>query len=177
MKILKQSFTTYFLTVFFIVASGTLSAQETNEIAQDSLSQFSRLIGGEWHMGDSYEVFEWGVGRMSVKSKGYFVIDGEAKLVAEGIWVWHPGEKKLKGYFTAIDMPVAFFDYTTSFDDNKMENELKAYTSQGMEQNYIETREFIDNDHYIWTLYEMTSEGKTKIMGGNYERTASSQKD
>jgi hypothetical protein len=167
----------YFTTVAFVLFFGTLTAQETEENAPGSLSHFSRLIGGEWHMGDSFQVFEWGVGGMSVKSKGYFVIEGKAKLVSEGVWFWHPGTNKLKGYSTAIDMPVSFFDYTTSFHGNKMKSALASYTPQGIEQNYIETLEFTDDDHYIWTLYATTAEGKTKIMGGKYERTDNTQQD
>ena len=174
---MKRTLATYFLSIFLMYSSGVLFAQETEENSPDSLSHFSRLIGGEWHMGYSYQVFEWGVGKKSVKSSGYFVIDGKPKLVSEGIWVWHPGEQKLKGYFTAIDMPITFFDYTASFDGTNMENELKSYSPRGTVENYVETNEFIDDDHYIWTLYAITSEGKTKIMGGKYKRITKPQQD
>ena len=161
----------YFLFISLFVCSPVgLLAQVTNNNPIDSLSQFSRLIGGEWHLDGSYQVFEWGVGKRSVKSRSYFIIDGKSKLVSEGIWVWHPGEKKLKGYFTAIEMPVVFFDYTTSFKGNIMMNELISYSLQGNPEIYFETWEFTDDDHFVWTLFSKTIDGDKKIMGGNYER-------
>lgn len=171
-KEIKMNFrlTILIILLFLFFAGATLSAQENNSASVESLSPFSRLIGGEWHLEGSYQVFEWGIGKMSVKANSYFIVDGKPKLVSEGFWFWHPGEKKIKGYFTAIEMPVAFFDYTISFQGNKMVNQLKSYSPQGKEDNYIETWEFTDNDHYVWTLFSKTPEGKKRVMGGTYSR-------
>jgi len=166
----------YFLFIsLFVCSPARLLAQETKNIPIDSLSQFSRLIGGEWHLDGSYQVFEWGVGKRSVKSRSYFIINGKSKLVSEGIWVWHLGEKKLKGYFTAIEMPVVFFDYTARFKGNIMMNKLISYSLQGEPEIYFETWEFTDDDHFVWTLFSKTDEGEKKIMGGDYSRKYPSQ--
>jgi len=167
---MKFCLTIFLLVLLLSYSFTTLYAQENKNVSIDSLSLFSCLIGGEWHLEGTYQVFEWGVGKMSVKSCSYFMIDGKPKLVSEGLWFWHPGEKKLKGYFTAIEMPVMFFDYTTTFQGNKMVNELKSYSPQGTVDNYIETWEFTDDDHYVWTLFNKTPEGEKKVMGGNYSR-------
>lgn len=177
MKHLKHTLASCLFIVGIVYSSGRLIAQETSNNSSSSLSQFSGLIGGEWHIEGSYQVFEWGVGRKSVKSKGYSLIDGKSKLISEGIWVWHVGDKKLKGYFTAIEMPVEFFDYTTRFEGDNMMNDLKSYNADGSEENYFETWEFTDDDHYIWTLFELTAEGKQKVMGGKYERLNKSRKE
>jgi len=107
---------------------------------------------------------------LSVVTRGYFVINGKPKLVSEGLWIWHPGEKKLKGYFTAIEFPVVFFDYTTSIEKNKIVSCIKTYSSQGTEDNFTDIYEFTDDDHYKWTLLHKTPEGDKKVNGGNFTR-------
>ena len=170
MKNIKPHLINRIFLLLFTFSSGILFSQDTQNDSANSLSQFSKLIGGEWHLEESYQVFEWGVGQLSVRSKSYYMINGEPKLVSEGLWFWHPGEKKVKGYFTAIEMPVDFFDYTTTFQGNKMVNKLKSYTPNGKAENYIETWEFTDKDNYVWTLYSKTDEGKKEVMSGNYRR-------
>ena len=138
--------------------------------ASDRLAPFDRLVGGQWHLDGSYQELEWGVGRRSVKARSYFVVDGEPMLVAEGIWFWHPGENQIKGVFTAVDMPVAFFDYTTRFEDNRMISDLRAYGPTGTETVYVETWEFTDDAHFVWTLMRQTPDGLQEEMGGTYTR-------
>lgn len=160
------------LILLFTFSFTTLFAQEEIKESIDPLAPFSRLIGGEWHLDGSFQVFEWGVGKLSVRSRGYFIIDGKPKLVSEGSWIWHPGEQKIKGYFTAIEMPVLFIDYTTTFQENKMVNTLLSYSALGIPDgyNYREIWEFTDDDHFTWTLFGMTKDGEQKMMGGNYSR-------
>lgn len=135
------------------------------------LDPFEQLIGGKWHLGDSsYQEFEWGVGRRSVKARSYFVVDGEAQLVSEGIWYWHPGEQTIKGTFTAKDMPFWLFDYTTRFEEDSMLSELAAYTGDGKLLAYTERIEFLDANRYEWTLFAVTPEGPEREMGGTYAR-------
>ena len=152
-----------------------LSAQENNSNPEKQLTPFTKLIGGEWHLGDSYQIFEWGVGKLSVNSKNYFVVEGSPKLVAEGSWFWHPGEKALKGYFTAVGMPAVLFVYTTEFETNKMINMLITYTAEGKREAYTEVWEFVDEDSYNWTLYSGDAE-ETKIMEGTYRRKIQNEK-
>lgn len=138
--------------------------------AFDPLAPFERLVGGQWHLDGSYQEFEWGVGRRSVKARGYFVVDGKPKLVSEGFWFWHPAEKQIKGVFAAIDMPVALFDYTTRFDGNTLMHDLRSYDAKGTEQVYLETWEFTDDTHFVWKLLKHTPEGLREAMGGTYTR-------
>jgi hypothetical protein len=138
--------------------------------AADPLAPFERLIGGQWHFDGSYSEFEWGLGRQSVTTRSYFIIEGEPKLVSEGFWFWHPGEKQIKGTFTAIDMPVVLFNYTVRFEDNKMVADLVAFDAEGNETSYVETWEFTDDTHYEWKLLSETPDGLVEVMGGTYER-------
>jgi len=138
--------------------------------APAALAPFERLIGGQWHLEGSYQEFEWGIGRQSVKSRSYFIVEGTPTLVSEGIWFWHPGEKQIKGVFTAIQMPVVFFDYTTRFEENKMVNDLRSYGLEGNETAYVETWQFTDDTHYVWRLLSKTPEGLKEEMSGTYTR-------
>lgn len=143
---------------------------EPEQTAVDPLAPFERFVGGQWHLEGSYQEFEWGVGRRVVRSRGYFLEDGKPKLVAEGIWFWHPGEKRIKGIFAAIDMPVVFFDYTTRFEGSKMVSDLRSYGAKGTESTYVETWDFKDDTHFVWKLMKQTPEGLREEMGGTYTR-------
>jgi len=138
--------------------------------SEEPLAPFERLIGGKWHTEGSYQEFAWGVGRRSVTSSSYFLIDGEPRLVSEGLWYWHPGEERIKGVFTAVDMPVVLFDYTTRFEGDQMVNELLSYDASGSEHAYKETWNFTGGTHYVWKLYRMTPEGLREEMGATYEK-------
>jgi len=152
----------------FLPARG--SSQDAQTSAPDPLVPFERLMGGQWHLDGSYQEFEWGVGRRSVKARSYFLVDGQPKLVSEGFWFWHPGEKQIKGVFTAIDMPVVFFDYTTRFEGTKMVNDLHSYSAKGTESVYVETWDFTDDTHFVWKLMKKTPEGLNEVMGGTYTK-------
>ena len=157
-----------------VLPVGTAHAQDTAQqpVAmldeQSALATLGRLVGGEWHLDDGYHVFEWGVGDLSVKSRSYVVSDDGPRLVSEGVWFWHPGEDALRGYHTAIGMPVYFFEYTTEVEGETLVHSLTSYGEMGGE--YRETWELTDDDHYTWTLYRTTPDGETRMFGGVYER-------
>jgi len=151
-------------------ALGPLQAGAQEPVEKNPLAPFERIIGGQWHLEGSYQEFEWGVGKQSVTSKSYFVIAGTPRLVSEGFWFWHPGEKRIKGIFTAIDMQIVLFDYTTRFEGDKMVSDLKTYDAKGDESVYLETWEFTDDAHYVWKLMTETPDGRQEVMGGTYEK-------
>lgn len=153
-----------------LAAPGHSQTAEGGQAASDPMAPFARLIGGQWHLEGSYQEFEWGVGKRSVKARGYFVVDGEPRLVSEGIWFWHPGEQQIKGFFTAIDMPVTFFDHTTRFEDNRMVSTLHAYAPGGKKTVFEETWEFTDESHFEWKLTSETPDGLQQQMSGTYTR-------
>ncbi len=157
--------------ILFLLGFGTgAHAQEKQNDSLHPLASFSKLIGGEWQLGDSYQVFDWGVGKMSVNSKSYLIMEGSPRLVSEGSWFWHPGENKIKGYFTAIGMPAVLFDYSTKFEASKMVNSLITYTATGKREAYTELWEFVDENSYKWTLYTGETEEPKIIMEGTYQR-------
>lgn len=134
------------------------------------LSKFEAIIGGEWHQKGGFQTFRWGIGKKSVIAENYFMIDGEAEKVSEGIWFWHPGEQRIKGYFTAINMPVSFFDYTLRFTNEGTKSNLSAYDSSGKLTQYIERWVFDNKDQISWTLYSIDGEQKTEVMSGTMTR-------
>jgi hypothetical protein len=159
-----------FFSLLLLPAYMAVAAEHQAE-RDNPLSPFEYLIGGQWHLEGSYQEFEWGIGKQSVKAKSYFIMNEKPVLVSEGIWYWDPGQMKIKGIFTAINMPVSFFDYTTRFDNNTMENDLRTYNAEGIETSYLETWEFIDDNHFIWQLRRNTPKGLVDEMGGTYIRS------
>lgn len=160
------------LSVMVPLASAVLHAQAVGDSPPrlNPLAPFARLIGGQWHLDGSYQEFEWGVGRRSVKARNYFVVDDEPKLVSEGVWYWHPTERAIKGVATAVDMPVEVFEYTTRFVDNSMLSDLSAVSSDGSRTEYVEDWEFLDDDHFVWTLLRKADDGLLQEMQGTYSR-------
>lgn len=173
MKIMPFVATVAAVSVMLITSSAISQDVTTGQSSTNPLQPFERLIGGQWHLGESYQELEWGVGRQSVKARSYFVIAGEAKLVSEGVWYWHPGEQQIKGLFTAIDMPVVLFDYTTRFEGDTMVNDLRAYATNGKETIFRETWKFTDDTHYEWKLTSVMPDGSEAVMSDTYTRRPS----
>ncbi|MBT8395904.1 MAG: hypothetical protein HKO65_12845 [Gemmatimonadetes bacterium] len=157
------------------MSAGFSQEPQTDHPQANPLAPFERLIGGEWHLDGSYLELEWGVGRTSVRSRSYFVGEGSPRLVSEGIWFWHPGEEEIRGVFTAVDMPAVLFDYTTTFDGDRMVNDLRTYDAAGSETVYVETWELIDDSHYEWRLLADSPDGLQEVMSGTYERKGRGQ--
>lgn len=134
------------------------------------LAPFARLVGGQWWLGESYQEFEWGVGRRSVRARSYFIVDGTPRLVSEGSWFRHPGRQQIRGFFTAIDMPVALFEYTTRFEQDRMVSELRAFDPDGGETRYLEILTFTSESQFVWKLFRPTPDGLEEEMGGTYTR-------
>ena len=147
------------------------ASDEAAQAAGSPLGFFERLIGGRWEIEGSYQEFEWGVGKRSVISRTYFVLGGKAKRVAEGLWYWHPGAGEIRGVFTAVDMPVELFEYTTRFEDGRMISQLRGYASGDEETEYTEIFEFKEADSYEWSLFTGASEGGERVMGGTFHRS------
>ena len=159
----------FLLIIFAAVALGLAASANSQS---NPLQPFERLIGGQWHLENTSQEFEWGVGRQSVKARSYFITDGQAKLVSEGAWYWHPGLQQIKGVFTAIDMPVVVFDYTTHFDGDTMRNDLKAYAESGKETVFEETWQFVGDSQFEWKLTSTLDDGTEASMIGTYIRTS-----
>jgi hypothetical protein len=160
------------LIVAAILLPGRVCSQaETAHASEPNpLAGFERLVGGQWHLEGSYQEFEWGVGQRSIIARSYFLVEDKYKLVSEGIWYWHPGENRIKGIFTAIDMPVEVCEYTTRFEGNSLVSELVAYDAEGTKSIYTETWEFVDEAHFVWTLFAETPDGPKEEMSGTYSR-------
>ena len=134
--------------------------------AQNPLQNFEAIIGGEWWLGDdSFQTFEWGVGELSVRATGYLVLEGKAVKNSEGEWFYHPGDKKIRGFFTAQNMPITFFDYETTFDeDGNMINTIVGYGFNSVRLTYHETWEFISENTFNWTLSSIEEDGSFKLI-------------
>lgn len=150
------------------VASNAAEPAGAND---NPLAPLARLVGGEWHMRDSYQTFEWSVDGRTIVTRGYAVGESGPKLVSEGMWFWHPGEQQVRCYAVAVDMGVDFFDYTTHFDGDTIVNDLRCYGTYSGE--YRETWRFTDNNHYSWTLLREGAEGLEDFMEGTFTRRPS----
>ncbi len=142
---------------------------------RDAMEFLGRMVGGAWHQGDDFfQTFEWGAGRQAIRAKGYFVVNGEPKLVSEGIWYWHPADRVVRAYGVAIDMPMVLWEYETALVGSELQHVLVTYTAAGERSVVRELWTFSDADHYEWTLLEQQFEGEwVRRMGGPFERRGS----
>ena len=128
------------------------------------LQSFEAFIG-TWKLDNSLQVFEWGPGKSSIIAKSYRIEpDGAGTLVSSGIWVWHPGEQEVKGYISATNMPVSFFEYSTEFENGSMVSQLSAYDRNGNKTVYREMMQLDTDTTYQWTLYRQ----QEAIMEGTF---------
>ena len=134
------------------------------------LDPFQVLVGGQWHIEGSYQVFEWGPGRSSVNSRSYIMVNGNPHVTSQGFWYWHPGEQQIKGVFTAVGMPDILFEYSTLFLDNRMMNDLRTYDIKGNMERYVETWMFTSEDSYTWKLEKPVEDGLKPVMEGVFIR-------
>ena len=156
------------LFIFIFVFSIALFAQEENV---NPLQPLEKLVGGKWHTEGSYQTFEWGVGKLSIIGKGFTSSREGGKLVSEGAWYYHPGDERVKGFFTAVEMPVEFFDYTsTTFEENKIMSDIIAYSKNGAGSKFYEEFEFTGDAEYVWRLFVVQGENKSKMMESIYKR-------
>jgi hypothetical protein len=146
MKIKNSFCTGSFVLLLFLTASVYAQSAEP-------LNPFEQFIG-EWKLNNSLQVFEWGPGKTSVIGKSYRISETSRTLVSEGMWFWHPGEQQIKGYVTATNMPVSFFDYTTTFENGRMISDLSAYDKKGNKSSYKELMELTSDSTYKWTLMQ-----------------------
>jgi hypothetical protein len=154
----------YCLITFLFLAGPTVNVYSQNR--ETPLHLFEKLVEGEWRLENSVQTFEWGLGKMSVVAKGYILNEGKKILASEGYWYWHPGKQRIEGVFTAINMPVVFFDYNTAIRGDSLISDIVAYDQNGKESKYVEII-YVGNDNsYSWSLMQ----NGTAIMEGTFKR-------
>lgn len=164
------NFKPVFSTLFMLISLWGLTAQANDVKPVNPLQPFELLIGGSWHLQDSYQQFSWGAGNQSIIAKNYFIKNNQSHLVSEGFWYWHPAEKVIKGIFTATNMPFSLVEYTTVFDGNQMNNKLTTYNKKGQQEIYLETWEFTGTQQYLWKLKQSSGGKLQTIMSGTFTR-------
>ena len=125
------------MRLFLLMACALLATNTAAQPDENPLAPFAGFIGGRWYLEDSYMELEWGVGQRSVNARNYFIVNSEPKLVSQGFWYWHPGERQIRGIFTAIDMPVVLFLYAARFEGDTMIGDLRAYGPDGKEKETL----------------------------------------
>jgi hypothetical protein len=134
------------------------------------LDPFAAFVGGRWHLDGNSQELRWGPGRRSVVARGYADGAGEERQISQGMWFWHPGEQRILGYFTAIDMAPEFFAYVTRFDGAVMVSDVVVYSRDGTPQRYVERWEPLDADRFRWSLMQVTGEGDREAYDAVYTR-------
>lgn len=138
--------------------------------AGSDLEAFGALVVGTWEAADSRHVLEWGVGRRVIRSRGYFLIDGDWMLVSEGIWYEDRDAARIRGVVLAVEMPIDRFEYSTVVNGSEVVHELVAHGEAG--GRYRETWTF-DGSGYRWMVAKIGTDGLEPMMKGSYRRASS----
>ena len=158
-----------FAFVLFLLSSPAALAPAQESEVPEPLAPFARLVGGAWHMGEAHQVFDWGVGGLALHGRSYRSNDEGPVLVGEGFMFHHPGQDEVRGYFTAVGMGIDLFEYTlASADDDRLVFELQTFGA--MAGQFEEVWAFTDEDHFEWSLSQISEEGPVPMMAGTYER-------
>jgi hypothetical protein len=147
-----------------------MSAANADDDQDNPLNGFERLIGGRWQLDNSYQTFEWGVGRQSVVSRSFTQTLSGDKLVSEGLWFYHPGDQVIHGIFTAIEMGTRLFEYQTRFEGDAIVSKLVTWDNEQQRGEWEERWTFTDEKHYIWELFDVTGDQRKNVMRGVFVR-------
>ena len=139
------------------------------EPESNPLAGFDRFVGGRWYFGETYQTFEWGVGKRVLRATAHFPSPDGPKLGSEGFWYLHPESGEIRGTFVSIEEGLDLFEYVTSFDADTVKSRVSIHGPKGRGE-YFETLRFTDADHYVWSLWRETAEGREQIVKHEYER-------
>jgi len=159
-----------FRWAFAILALGPILVASPVHAQPAPLASFERLVGGEWRSGNTAQVFEWGPGRSSVIARSYSVEEGRSVPVSVALWYVHPANGTIEGRATAVNMPVALFEYTTRFDGDVMRSDLVTYDADGESGVFVETLEFTGGDTYEWNLLLPRPDRTEVVMSATFSR-------
>ena len=164
-KKLKYVFALVLITLFVVLPSPARDDSENHP-----LQGFEWLVEGKWTDGKTVQELKWGINKQSVNARSFWVSEGKLKLVSEGVWFWHSGEKKIKGYFFAIDMPFSFVESEVEFDGTTLVHRMETYSGDEKPSQYIETFEQVSKDEYAWKLFSGSAPTGNALMSGNFTK-------
>ena len=159
------------LLLCLLAVAGSGAAQEGHaevDVEASPLAPFDRLIG-TWAAGSTVQTFEWGVGRLVVRARSTLVDGDASRLVSEGIFLQDPLRGEVRGYFAAIDMPVAYFEYSARWEGDTLVANLTTTAPEGGAVRYVERWELLGDERFLWTLHETTADAPA-IMRAEFVR-------
>ena len=139
------------------------------DLEPNPLAGFERLVGERWYFEETYQTFEWGVGKRALRATAHFPSPDGPKLGSEGFWYFHPESGEIRGTFVSIEEGLDLFEYVTSFDGDTVMSRVSIHGPKGRGE-YFETFEFTDADHFVWSLWRETAEGREQVVEHEYER-------
>lgn len=167
MQIKSNAIRTLYSLMALTVTSSIVLAQDSVE-KSNPLTNFAPIIGS-WTFGETIQKFTWGPGEKSVNVSQQAVKDNDTSIVTTGLFFYHPGDNSVKGYFSAVNMGIDLFEYTSvTFSGDTIFADLTTYGDYGGE--FKETWVATDADHWTWTLYQVGASAATQLMTGVFER-------
>ena len=167
------------LSFLFLLLTGTAAGQTSPPAQVSPLEPLARLAGGEWlgqfkmpngTTSDVRNVFEWGLNGKILKARYFSVSGGVGQLVYEGVFAWHPAEKKI--IFQEHSASGSLVEGSVEPVENGLVFDWTQYAGSKV-THYREAFRFPDNDHYLSQAYEKTESGAEKlVVEGAFHRVA-----
>ncbi len=139
--------------------------------APDPLRGFERLIG-TWASGGTRQTFEWGVGGLIVRARSSVASEEGERLVAEGVFLHDPLRDVVRGYFAAIEMPAAYFEYSARWEGDTLIAHLTTTEPHGDARRYVEQWRVVSPDRIAWSLRTGEDEDGPVVMTAELVRVA-----
>jgi hypothetical protein len=149
--------------------AGLASQDDTPAEDGGPLDGFERLIG-TWVSGASAQTFEWGVGRLVVRARSTVANGDGGRLVSEGMFLHDPLREVVRGYFVAVEMPAAYFEYSARWEGDTLVAHLTTTAPDGRARRYVEHWRLADPDRIAWTLRDGEDESGPVVMTAEFER-------
>ena len=147
------------------------SAADSQYDEQQQLYKLAHLIGGKWWLGkDSYQEYEWGLGRTQIKMKRVLVDGNSEKVVTEGFFYYSPDSFSIKGICTLqIDTEnPQLLEYFGTVTDDKHEFVYRSISPDSSVKIYSEVWVKTGKNSYRWTLEPLDDE--SAVVTGTYTR-------
>jgi hypothetical protein len=167
------------LTLVILLAVA-LPAQ-SHEESDNPLNTLAWMVGGKWQAdgdkgpdGKPFHVewtCKWGDNQRILKFTTWFLVGGKLVPVYEGMYIWHPGKKKL--IFVYTDNEGNLTEGEAVMTGDQLEQEFHITGTDGVARPYCSTIIRRGPDNYDWNVQHEKDGAWTVMFALKYKRSHS----
>jgi len=150
-----------------LLGMGAQAKAEDHPATSNPVDQLAWFIGGTWTAdgdkgadGKPFHVetqFQWATNHRALIFTTRFRIDGKLVPVYQGLYAWHPAQKKFNFLYT--DNEGAMTQGAASWDGTSLEQEFQIVEPDGTSRNFRSTVKRTSPNEYDWNVRHQNKEG------------------